>query len=159
MHMTDEHDLISSFFSVPASLKDHHAYICGLMVHTVEAMEMGLQISKSPCFKGEVDKSVLIFGLFLHDIGKTLCYTVDGFDLGMTDRCVTIGHANLGYELLLRKSYSFGIFPNELRDKLGNIILSHHSKSKVAPRSAEAEIVKNLDSLSAGRGNMEVCYE
>jgi len=158
MHISDEHDIMHSFMSVPASLKEHHAYICGLMVHTVDAMEMGVKLSKSPNLKNEIDKSTLVLGLFLHDIGKTLCYTVDGFDLGMTDRCVTIGHVSLGYELLLRKCYSFGRFPIELRDKLANIILSHHNNSRVKPNSVEAKIVRHIDSLSAGLGSMEVCY-
>jgi len=158
IHMTDESELISSFMTVPASLKDHHAYICGLMAHTVEAMELGLGIYEGYDFKGKVDKSALIFGLFLHDIGKTLCYEVDGFELIMTERCKKVGHVSLGYELLLRKSYSYGNLPLDLRDKLGNIILSHHVDSKVKPMSIEAEIIRNIDNLSAGLGKMEVYY-
>ncbi|ADD69415.1 metal dependent phosphohydrolase [Denitrovibrio acetiphilus DSM 12809] len=149
MSIYREPDIISSFFLVPASLNSHHAHMSGLLVHTVEAMEFGLSLCESSLFKYDIDKSTLLLGLFLHDIGKALCYKVEGYDMFMTDRGRKIGHVTMGAELFLNKVCDLKDFPVNLKEKLVNIILSHHYSSKVKPISIEANIVRNLDSLSA----------
>ena len=47
----------------------HNAYIGGLMEHTFEVIEIANSMHK---MYPEADRDILIFGAFIHDIGKVL---------------------------------------------------------------------------------------
>ena len=50
----------------PAGIKNHHAYLGGLLEHVVNLMEVVLRVS--PCYP-QLDRDMLLFGAFLHDLG------------------------------------------------------------------------------------------
>jgi len=156
--LADE-NFYNRFITVPASLNGHHAYIGGLLAHTVEAMEYGACLFDKLSYEWKIDKSVLLTGLFLHDIGKTLSFEVDGFNLKIADVGWQIDHATLGIRILERKFRNkftdVWFYPVDLYDTLSNIILSHHNKSRIKPATPEAHIVKNIDNFSAGLDRME----
>lgn len=156
--LTDK-NFFGRFITVPASLNGHHAFIGGLLAHTVEAMEYGACLFDKLSSERKIDKSVLLTGLFLHDVGKTLSFEIDGFDLKMADVGWQIDHATLGIRILERKFRNkftdVWFYPVNLYDNLSNIILSHHNKSRVKPATPEAYVVKNIDNFSAGLDRME----
>jgi hypothetical protein len=147
-----DEELSNAFVKAPGSLKGHHAYIGGLLVHTVETMEMVETLCGSNKFRDKMDISTALTGAFLHDIGKVLCYTINDFDFRMNDVGKNIGHVNMGYRILMEKAGTIDNFPEELLDKLANIILSHHSNGLVLPMSMEAELVSSIDNISAKIG-------
>ena len=58
---------MAKFTRAPAGVKNHHAYLGGLLEHVVNLMEVVLRVS--PCYP-EVDPNLLLMGAFLHDMGK-----------------------------------------------------------------------------------------
>lgn len=124
----------------------HNAYIGGLLEHTYEVMFVaGYVCDLYP----EADRDTVIFGAFIHDIGKT--FELDPKKMEYTVEGGLIGHITIGYRLLIEKIRSIPNFPGELRLRLEHIILSHHGEyeqqSPVLPKTLEATIVYQTDEL------------
>ena len=60
-------DFCKDFCSAPAAVQYHHAFIGGVLEHTLSVAKLGLQIA--PLYP-ELNKDLLICGIILHDIGK-----------------------------------------------------------------------------------------
>lgn len=149
LFLSDE-QFMKIFKTRPAGISKHHNYIGGLLEHTVSTMSLSaLTADKYP---DVLDKSILITGAFLHDIGKTkelkgnvsIEYTTEG---------ELLGHITLGISMLEEKIGLFGDFPKELALHLKHIILSHHGKlefgSPVPPKTPEAIVVSTLEGIDA----------
>ena len=59
----------------PAAKQMHHNYIGGLLVHTVECVEIALGVL--PKFKKQLNKDEVLAAAILHDIGKIFEYTIN----------------------------------------------------------------------------------
>ena len=66
----------------------HHAFIGGLLEHTLNAMEVGDAIVR---FYPGLNRDLVISGIFLHDIAKTWELSYDSA-FGYTDGGHLIGH-------------------------------------------------------------------
>jgi len=64
----DDESLMNSFCKAPAAMNFHHAFIGGLLEHTLNAMEVGNCIVQ---FYPGLSRDLLLAGIFLHDIAKT----------------------------------------------------------------------------------------
>jgi 3'-5' exoribonuclease len=133
----------------PAAVEYHHAFIGGLIEHTTSILEMGtLAAEHYP----ELNRDVLLTGIFLHDIGKVdeLAYDT-GFSY--TNQGGLIGHLVGGVLMLEEKARVVPDFPEELLNILRHIILSHHGVyeygSPKLPMTTEAMAVHHLDNLDA----------
>lgn len=133
----------------PASVSYHHAYLGGLLEHTVSVARLALQISK---LYPTLDVDLLVAGAILHDIGKLreLSYQSSFY---YTDHGRLVGHLVSGVLMLEEKATQIKGFPQERLDLLRHIILSHHgetdSNSPRLPMTAEAIAVHYLDNLDA----------
>ena len=147
-------DFIDKFRSAPAAVSHHHAYPGGLLRHTVDLMELASIVA--PRFP-QLDRDRLVFGAFLHDLGKVeeLC---GQDDLGYTDRGQLVGHLVIGIQMLGEKIESLRAaggppFPTELRLHLEHMIVSHHGQlefgSPKLPATLEAVALHHLDNLDA----------
>ncbi len=152
-YLVDE-DLIRSFKLAPAGIKAHHAYQGGLLEHVVSLMELALIVGDH---YEEVNKDELVFGAFLHDIGKVRELTFEK-GLGYSDEGQLIGHLTIGIEMLDQKireaeGLSGEKFPDELALRLKHMIQSHHGLpeygSPKLPMTFEALALRNLDELDA----------
>ena len=134
--------------------KNHHAYHGGLLEHTVTLMEVSLRIA--PCYP-QLDRDLLLFGAFLHDLGKTdeLSYRQG---LGYTDAGQLVGHMVMAVALLDAKlaeaeKLSGEPVPPEIVLRLKHMILSHHGSyafgSPKLPMTIEAVALAQLDNLDA----------
>ena len=78
-----------------------------------------------------VDTELLIFGAFLHDLGKVHEISSSG-ELSYTDRGQLVGHIVIGIqmlgEMIQRVKESGNEFPDELRVHLEHLIVSHHGQ-------------------------------
>ena len=151
--LTDE-ELMTLFRTAPAAISLHHAYIGGLLEHTLSLLESGLLILPN---YPELDADLVLTGLFLHDIGKT---TELDYDISFTysDQGHFVGHLVKGTWLVEEKVRQINdstteTFPRTLADHLQHIIVSHHGIREfgcpVLPATPEAFAVHYLDNLDS----------
>ncbi|RKZ01109.1 MAG: phosphohydrolase, partial [Candidatus Hydrothermota bacterium] len=113
------------FKLAPAAKKLHHAFIGGLLEHTLSVTELARVVASR--YK-EVNTDLLISGALLHDVGKTEEY---GFFpmIELTDRGRLLGHLVIGYEMVSAKIEELrdylGGFPEDTKMKILHMILSH----------------------------------
>lgn len=145
--------LIEKLQTASAAVVHHHAYPGGLLQHTVDLMELALLVGGR---YQELDVDRLVFGAFLHDLGKMEELSCDG-DLSYTDRGQMVGHIVIGVQMLGDKLRSIDTtdqpFPAELRMHLEHLIVSHHGEleygSPRLPSSLEAVALHHIDNLDA----------
>ncbi|MFA6636870.1 MAG: HD domain-containing protein [Candidatus Omnitrophota bacterium] len=124
----------------------HNAYVGGLMEHTYEVMCI---VDKMCGLYPEADRSLAVFGAFIHDIGKV--FELDADKMEYTVLGGLIGHIGIGHKMLVEKISEIENFPPDISMKLEHIILSHHGEyeqqSPVLPKTLEATIVYQVDEL------------
>jgi 3'-5' exoribonuclease len=146
--------LMSGFCRAPAGIRNHHAYVGGLLEHVVTMLEVADRIL--PLYP-EVNRDLLLLGILLHDIGKVRELTFENI-LGYSDEGQLLGHLAIGIELLNEKlaqvpKLTGEPFPAELALRLKHMILSHHGSyefgSPRLPMTPEAVALHYLDNLDA----------
>ena len=151
--LVDE-EFMAALQQAPAGVKNHHAFRGGLLDHTLSLMETALLVA--PRYTN-LDKDLLVFGAFLHDLGKSRELTYSP-DLGYSDQGQLIGHMVQGVVMLEEmiqqtNKQSDDVFPVELADQLRHMIVSHHGTqefgSPKVPMTLEAVALHYLDSLDA----------
>src|SRR6185369_15100200 len=58
---------VEGFCKVPAGVRNHHAYIGGLLEHVVQLLDLAERVL--PIYP-QLDRDLLLTGIFLHDAGK-----------------------------------------------------------------------------------------
>ena len=150
----DDAKLMEDFRVAPAAMQIHHAWIGGLLEHTLQLMKLAdAMLPNYP----RLNRDIILFSLFIHDIGKVeeLCwdrgfeYTREGNLIGhiargamwLEDKAKT-AEANLGEPL-----------PDGFITVLQHIVLSHHGLLEHGavkiPATPEAIFVSQLDNLDA----------
>ncbi len=146
--------LIRDFCQAPAGVRQHHAYIGGLLEHVVTMMDAAERLL--PLYPA-LNRDLLVMGIFLHDIGKTRELRYDAA-FNYTDEGELIGHITIGVEMLSDKlkqaeQLTGESFPSELIWRLKHMILSHHGQyeygSPKLPMTPEAVFLYYLDNLDA----------
>ena len=148
--MLDRHR--AAFAAIPGGKTMHHSFLHGLLMHTAKMMQAADTLSR--LYSDVIDRSLLIAGVFLHDIGKAAEYRTT--ELGMISEYSTegqlLGHLFLGAEEVGEVAREAGI-PEEKRMLLQHLIASHHGRPEfgtiVTPRCAEAELLANLDMIDS----------
>ncbi len=151
-YLADE-ELMAAFRRCPAAVSVHHAFIGGLLEHTLQLLK--LADATLPLYP-KLSRDMVIMGLFLHDMGKTVELKWEkGFDY--TTEGNLIGHVVRGAIWLPVKASIAAkagqrISPDVLR-ALQHIILSHHGIPEHGavklPATPEAIFVAMLDNLDA----------
>jgi 3'-5' exoribonuclease len=145
---------VADFCKVPAGVRNHHAFLGGLLEHVVQLLDVADKVL--PLYP-ELDRDVLLTGIFLHDVGKVreLSY---GRVFSYTDEGQLIGHLIIGVEMLNEKAVKVPDltgepFPAELLLRLKHMILSHHGTyefgSPKLPMTPEAIALHYLDNFDA----------
>mgnify|MGYP001602263009 CR=1 FL=1 len=151
--LTDE-TFVSGFCKAPAGIRNHHAYIGGLLEHVVNVLDAADRLL--PLYP-EINRDVLLMGVFLHDIGKVRELSYERV-FGYTDEGQLVGHIVIGVEMLDEKvaqapKLTGEPFPAELLLRLKHMILSHHGTyefgSPRLPMTPEAIALHHLDNLDA----------
>lgn len=137
------------YSKVPAGKAWHHAYIHGLLEHTLEIIKIcNLMCSIHP----EINKDLLICGAMMHDYGKTEELNFNS-NFDYTDKGKLLGHIVISAMYVDEETKKIDGFPEDLKNCLLHIILSHQGKlefaSPVVPKTLEAITLYQADELSA----------
>jgi 3'-5' exoribonuclease len=142
-------DLVRRFKLAPAAKKMHHAYLGGLIEHT---LSMALLADKVAGHYGGVDRDLLIVGAVLHDMGKIreLAYDVA---IDYTDEGRLISHIAIGLELVQSKIQSLTEISPEQAALVKHMIVSHHGArefgSPEPPKTIEAVLLNYIDEIDS----------
>ena len=145
----------------PAAFKLHHAIRGGLLMHTLSIVRLAEGICEVYPF---VDRELLLSGIILHDIAKTLEYDTSssGLATGYTARGNLIGHLAEGAMMIRATADKLGI-KSEAPMLLEHMVLSHHGEpdfgAAVRPAFIEAELLSELDMLDARMFEMKEASE
>jgi 3'-5' exoribonuclease len=150
-------ELFRLFTTAPAAKLYHHAYLGGLMEHTVAVADMCEFVGQQ---YGRIDRDLLLTAALLHDVGKTreLAFetTIDFTDAGRF-----LGHVIQGVTLVSDKVKELPSFPEAKLQLLLHCIVSHHGElewgSPKRPATIEALILHHVDNLDAKvKGFLEI---
>ena len=133
----------------PAAKSIHHAYMGGLLEHIVSICQLMNFLASH--YKN-LDRDLLLFGAIFHDIGKIEELQLDaGIQYSSKGRLV--GHMGIACEFIDKYSSQILGFPEELKNILKHIVLSHHGKleygSPKEPSFPEAIVVAMVDDLDS----------
>ncbi|HTL30010.1 MAG TPA: HD domain-containing protein, partial [Tepidisphaeraceae bacterium] len=149
----DDGNLMSQFCKAPAAMSFHHSFLGGLLEHTLNAMEVADCVVK---FYPGLNRDLVLAGIFLHDIAKTLELTYETA-FGYSDGGQLVGHivksaiwvedkARVAEQTLGEK------IPQNLIDVLQHIIISHHGvpefgavKVPCTPEAIAVHMIENMD--------------
>ena len=141
-----------AFAVIPAAKSVHHSFIGGLLMHTLDMLRLADFLSR--LYAPTVDRSLLLAGTFLHDLGKTREFDFSALGL-VTDYSVEgqlIGHLVLGAQEAAETAAALGI-TKEKSMLLQHLILSHHGQPEfgaaVVPQCLEAELLSLIDSVDS----------
>lgn len=147
--------LRAAFAQAPAAKSMHHAYLGGLLEHTLSILGMA---ERACGHYRNLNRDLVVAGAFLHDVGKTAELSYQR-SFGYTDAGNLLGHIALEAEWISRAVGKIPGFPEELRMQILHIVLSHHGRlefgSPVLPKTPEALLVHYLDDLD---GKLEVMF-
>lgn len=140
--------LYDKFLTNPAGMRLHHAYLGGLLQHSVDVASLAVAMAEQ--IDG-IDKDLVIAGALLHDIGKLREISQEvGFPY--TNEGRLLGHIAMS-ALMVQDAASKLRMPNSVLEKLLHILLSHHGEnekgSPVACSTKEAFIVHYADEINA----------
>jgi len=140
----------ASFQQSPAAKGIHHAYMGGLLEHSLSMAHVSVLLAKH--YAG-IDADLLVAGALLHDIGKTEELQSETGVIDYTDAGRLKGHLIMGCELIVKEAGTIEDFPEELLTQLQHLILSHHGRkefgSPVVPMTAEALLLSFIDDMDA----------
>jgi 3'-5' exoribonuclease len=124
----------------PCTRTGHHAYLGGLLEHTVAVATLALEACT---LHARLDQDLLITAALVHDIGKTREFTL-GAEIGLTDEGRLLGHIELGLRILDERAT---LLDEPRRLALAHCVLAHHGDRK--PATPEALALQRLNALDA----------
>ena len=152
-------EIAAAYRNAPAAKTLHHAYIGGLLDHVVSLFRScDLLCRNYP----QVNRDLLLTGVFLHDIGKIheLTYMRS---FSYTTRGQLLGHMIIELEMLQAKLAQFPDFPSAMKTLLEHLIISHHGHyefgSPKLPMFPEALMLHYLDDLDSKMESMRAHFE
>ena len=165
VHDHDLRALLNAFFGdgpfreelrrAPCTRAGHHAYLGGLLEHTVAVTTLALETC---ALHPRLNSDLLLCAALLHDIGKTREFEL-GAEIGLSEEGALVGHLALGQQLIVERAASLRRVPPEKLNALLHCVLGHHGADALTGRrfrSAEALALYRLNALDASvKGALE----
>ena len=152
-------EIAAAYRNAPAAKTLHHAYIGGLLDHVVSLCRSCDLLSRN---YPQVNRDLLLTGVFLHDIGKIHELTYNRA-FSYTTRGQLLGHMVIELEMLQAKVALVPGFPDQLKTLLEHLIISHHGQyefgSPKLPMFPEALMLHYLDDLDSKMEAMRAQFE
>jgi 3'-5' exoribonuclease len=145
-------ELRDAWRRAPCTRGGHHAYLGGLLEHTVAVGTLALEACQ---LHPRLNSDLLITAALVHDLGKTREFTY-GAEIGLSEEGRLLGHIVLGQQLLEPRLAGMG---PERRVALLHCVLTHHGAEGAPGRrfgSPEALALYRLNALDASvKGALE----
>ena len=136
----------------PAATMIHHAYLRGLLEHTLNICRICDKLGE---LYEELHRDLLIAGAVFHDVGKTYEYD-SGPAFQRTTYGELVGHLAIGDNIVVQLAREIPDFPAEKVWQLRHLVLSHHGTmefgSPVLPKSLEGLLLHYADNIDAKVG-------
>ncbi len=157
--IVDDPQIAPRLKRAPAAMTMHHAFLGGLLEHTVSLIGLADAIA---AHYPELDRDLLLTGVVLHDIGKLEELRYErGIDY--SDEGRLLGHISMGAMLVREKCKMIDHFPSPLRVMVEHLILSHHGShefgSPSLPQVPEALALHAIDDLDSKMAAMRASLE
>lgn len=150
--LLSDRELRAAWRRAPCTRSGHHAYLGGLLEHTVAVTMLAHELSQ---LHPRLNLDLLLTAAITHDLGRTREFTY-GADFGLSEEGRLLGHLVIGERMLAERG---GALDDERRLALAHCLLCHHGPSSGAgrrPQSAEAVALYRLNALDAGvKGALE----
>ena len=136
------------FIMNPAGMRMHHAYIGGLLQHSVDVAGIAIALAEQI---GNIDKDLVVAGALLHDVGK-LREISSQIGFPYTNEGRLLGHIAMSVMMVQEAAAKLKL-PQARLEQLQHILLSHHGDnekgSPVVCATKEAFIVHYADEIDA----------
>ncbi len=143
--LTDD-TLRAEWRRAPCTRGGHHAYLGGLLEHTVAVGTLALETC---VLHPRLRHDLLICAALVHDLGKTREFTY-GAEIAISDEGRMLGHVELGVRLIGERAAALGL-DDQRRLELEHCVLLHHgAEGSKRFASAEAIALYRLNALDAG---------
>ena len=143
--MLSDRELRAAWRRAPCTRAGHHAYLGGLLEHTVAVATLAVEACQ---LHPRLNSDLLLTAALVHDIGLTETFTY-GAEFGLTDEGRLLGHVAIGQRMLLARA---GGLDDGRRVALLHCVLCHHGPA-AAPGgrfgSPEALALFRLNALDA----------
>jgi 3'-5' exoribonuclease len=131
----------------PCTRSGHHAYLGGLLEHTVAVATLAVETCT---LHPRLDQDLLVTAAIAHDLGKTREFAL-GAEIGLTDEGRLLGHVELGLRLLDERAAPLD---ERRRLALAHCVLAHHGDRR--PATPEALALYRLNAVDAAvKGALE----
>lgn len=144
-----DQEFVRQFKRAPAAKKMHHAYLGGLLQHT---LSMALLADKISGHYSGLNRDLLLAGAVLHDIGKVRELTYDQH-IDYTDEGRLLSHIIIGLEMVDQKIRTIPDFPQTDAALVKHLIVSHHGArefgSPEPPKTIEAVLLNYIDEIDS----------
>jgi 3'-5' exoribonuclease len=142
----------------PCTRGGHHAYLGGLLEHTVAVGTLALEACQ---LHPRLNRDLLLCAALVHDLGKTEEFTY-GAEIGISDQGRLLGHVELGLRLIGERAARVRGMDDERRLALDHCVLTHHGADATGRAGAgrfgspEAIALHRLNALDAAvKGALE----
>ncbi len=149
-------ELRAAFRRAPCTRNGHHAYLGGLLEHTVAVATLAREVCD---LHRRLNSDLLLTAAIVHDIGRTREFTY-GAEIGLTEEGRLLGHLTLGQQLLTERFAALGEpLDHARRLALLHCVLAHHGAAGVPGGrfgSPEALALYRVNALDASvKGALE----
>jgi 3'-5' exoribonuclease len=151
-------EIRTAFRRTPCTRNGHHAYLGGLLEHTVAVATLAREICD---LHRRLNSDLLITAAIVHDLGRMREFTY-GAEIGLTDEGRLLGHLTLGQQMLGERFERLGSgsgLDDSKRLVLLHCVLAHHGPAGVPGGrfgSPEALTLYRVNALDAGvKGALE----
>jgi 3'-5' exoribonuclease len=130
----------------PCTRGGHHAYLGGLLEHTVAVAQLA---AETCALHVRLNSDLLIAAAIVHDLGKTREFTY-GAEIGLSAEGRLLGHVELGLGILRERAA--GVLDEERFLALAHCVLTHHGPDRAPGRrfaSPEALALHRINALDA----------
>jgi 3'-5' exoribonuclease len=143
--LLDDASLRAALRRAPCTRAGHHAYLGGLLEHTVAVASLAVEVCQ---VHSRLSQDLLLTAAIVHDLGRTREFTY-GAEIGLSEEGRLLGHLVIGERLISERA---GMLDDTRRLALLHCVLCHHGPTG-APggrfASVEALTLYRLNALDA----------
>jgi 3'-5' exoribonuclease len=151
----DDQEFREQFRRAPCSRAGHHAFLGGLLEHTVAVATLANELC---LIHPGLNPDLLLTAALLHDVGKIREFEL-GAEIALSDEGRLVGHVVAGERMISERIARLGDFPAAKALALSHCVLAHHGADTLPGRrfgSVEAVALQRLNAVDAAvKGALE----